>query len=355
MEEQAALAALKLGWDVQQCAEASSTLDQWAPQTALLRGQLMVSEAERQRLQQELDALRRSHKALTSRYHKLRQQMEATLDQTTKNNMAAAAAVEATAEQLEVLQQQLDEANCVLDLQQVAIQQQAQELQQARDDLAAAAERCQAEQQQMKQQVADMAAAVAAADAARRRALQDEAAMLQAMAHLVQQQEKHQLKFQADKEQLKGELTAALEKASSNQTWADKLQDKVVSVLQKNKQLAEKTADALQEALHAECNMSKMQLEMRDMTARWDQYTSDTEQRVGFITARHQLECEEIKRQAAADQAVLAGQVAQLELLLERSNQTKGCEDLPVAADSTLRRRGLLRGGLQRLQNWVIR
>jgi chromosome segregation ATPase len=279
-----------------------------------------------------VDALRTSHKALARRYSKLKQQVEAAGHQNAKNNSSK----DSNSEQLRVMRQQLAEANRFLAQQQETNKQQAAQLQQARDDLAAAAEHCQAEQQDMQQQLSDMAAAVAAADAATRRAVRDEAAMLQALTHLVQQQAEEQDKVQTEKGQLKEQLTTAWAEVSRMRSDAAEVEKYVMTLKRKNASQSEMICDAITERVHAECKMAKMQLTMRDTNAKWQQYKTEAEQQLQTLAAWHQ-------QLAGQDQASLAAPVAQLRRLLHSVDAARSarCCSWPLP-------------GLQQLQGWVI-
>jgi fused signal recognition particle receptor len=146
----AALARAQLAAAWQQPDAVSHPLDQWAPQTDQLQAQLMVSEAERQRLQQQYDALSINHEALTTRCA----QLEAALASCSKiacNDTSSSDFIrsrpsdtDAVIQQLEGMRQQLAVANRSLAQQQETNKQQAEQLQQALGDLAAERVRAQA-------------------------------------------------------------------------------------------------------------------------------------------------------------------------------------------------------------------
>jgi hypothetical protein len=122
--------------------------------TSNLRARLMASDAERQRLQQELDALSISHEALTTRCALL----EAALAPTSSGSSTSALAC--GLEQLQALHQQLAKATRYGKQQQKTNKQLAQQLQQAQD-----------KHREMEQRLAADAAALAA--------VQEELAMAQ--------------------------------------------------------------------------------------------------------------------------------------------------------------------------------
>jgi fused signal recognition particle receptor len=131
----------------------------------------------------------------------------------TKELQVALAAAEQRAAAAEAHEFTTQQQLAALQAQHQRLQQDASHLKQlcrrTLEDAAGSAERHHSEQQRLQQQLADMAAAVGAADAARRAAQRDEAAVLQAVAHITMQRDTASMEVQTLKQQLAATLPEA--------------------------------------------------------------------------------------------------------------------------------------------------
>jgi chromosome segregation ATPase len=130
--DQAAVAQAKLG-PAYPWFQPSQPIHQ-VPEYVQLNYQLLVAQAEQQRVQKDLDTMTRRNTALTARCSQLESQLQASQAAERSSSAAAAAAAD---KQLEGMRQQLEEANRFLDQQQKTNKQQAEQLQQALGELAA--------------------------------------------------------------------------------------------------------------------------------------------------------------------------------------------------------------------------
>jgi hypothetical protein len=222
----------------------------------------------------------------------------------------------------------------------------------------------------MKQQLADMAAAVTAADAARRRALRDEAALLQAMARLGQQQAEQDARIQSERKELKEQL-------AETGAERDAAQVQLVTAAEDKKQAEAKLAAAEKHSLHVETMYVRLHVQAQKLKADWAQI-AETWKQVQVehqaqieavqqhaeaartqVQVEHQAQIEAIQQHAEAARMQLVSQVisqvSQYKRLLERRDRDAGCSGLLPAANSTPRRRGLFSSGLHCLWNVVAR
>jgi chromosome segregation ATPase len=403
-ERGAALARAQLIAAWQQPDEASNPLGQWTLQTDQLQAQLLVSEAERQRLQHEYDALSTSHETLIARCSQLEVQLQAS--QAAQRSSSAAAAE--ASQQLEMMRQQMEEANSFLAQQQKTNKQQAEQLQQALDargrkvvvlsglvtqlsstcinhkaavaaaevqiaalkksytelrkqhgqllqeylrvqheeGLAAVVEGYKTEQQQMTQQLADMAAAVAAADAARRSAQRDEAAVLQAMAHTAMQRDSATREVTNLQDQLAA-AQAEIDKAVAMAAAAkEELAAAPAMLRQKAAEAEQKAAAAEQKAAVAEALKVRAEIACNDLQARYKRKVDE----INPILVGYQHEALE----ALKVKGQLVSEVAHLRRALQlQQNQQTGPVMQKGTADDAQDGEG--EGHKRRRMPWLLR
>jgi hypothetical protein len=309
---------------------------QSSQQTSNLRARLMASDAERQRLQQELDALSISHEALTTRCTHL----EAALASASSSS-SSTSALACGLEQLQALHQQLSEATRYGKQQQKTNKQLAQQLQQAQDKhkemeqrLAADAAALAAVQEELlmaqeglessKWQVRALSRQVKELSAARVK--QDRAlAAAEAAAHTLQQQNQ---RLQHMKEDMVLQLTAARNQARTAVAAAAE------QFSQDRRQLLEQAAAAAQAAAKARAGW---QAACRDEAA-----VLVVVQRLTVQQMMDQTELKQVKEQLEAAEAHASEAVKELtdsKQQLEAANAAN--EKLQQAADLADARRAV--------------
>jgi chromosome segregation ATPase len=171
------------------------------------------------------------------------------------------------------------------------------------EEVAATTKHCQEELQQSKQRMADMAAAVAAADAARRAAQRDEAAVLQAMAHVSLQLAEDQRQLKVVR-QLLSAATARADMAEGQVTFIDTAMTEQRQIL-------------LARVHAAETQTARAQTKVLEIRLKFD----DLIERLEADCIKYKASCAAEVEQAAADKAQLSEQVAQLRSRLEQQVQ----------------------------------
>jgi hypothetical protein len=153
--------------------------------------------------------------------------------------------------------------------------------------------------------MADMAAAVAAADAARRAAQRDEAAVLQAMAHVSQQHAEDQCMLKA--------VRALLAKAETRAKIAEGLVALMDDGINQERVYLMGLVRAAESKLSgAETQALTYKVAVKNMLREYDKVVDEVEVKFKNMKAKHRQQLEEVQQQAAADKAQLEGQVAQL-------------------------------------------
>jgi chromosome segregation ATPase len=249
---------------------------------------MAAAAATQQQLQQALGAKDREVKALSEQVA----QLSAACRDNKKNLAAAEAEGAAVKQHLAALQQRYAQLQAKYDW--------------VETESAAAVEGYRTEQRKMKLQLADMAAAVSAAEAAARRVQRDEAALLQAMAHLSQQYGDDHQQLQVVRER----LTAAEASVSEKQGLLyllDQAMTEQREILLDRVYAAETRADRAQnKVLEAKLKFDDL---MRRLKADFIKFNDECLAKV-----------QQARQQAAADKAALSEQVAQLQHRLEQQD-----------------------------------
>jgi hypothetical protein len=191
----------------------------------------------------------------------------------TKELQAALAAAEQRAAAAEARESTTQQQLAALQAQHQQRQQDASHLEQlcrrTLEDAAAGAERHHSEQQRLQQQLADMAAAVGAADAARRAAQRDEAAVLQAMAHITMQRDTASMEVQT----LNQQLAATQAEAGESKLLLAAAREELAAAPEKLRQQAaeaeQRAVAAEQRAAVAEALKVRAEIACNDLQARY--------------------------------------------------------------------------------------
>jgi chromosome segregation ATPase len=306
----------------QQAAQLQQALNSLAGKKWKAGEVVAAAAATQQQLQQALGAKEREVKALSGQVA----QLSAALAQNKQTLAAAGAQGAAFKQQLVALNQQHKQ----LQADHARIQREA----------AAAAACCQTEQQQMKQQVADMAAAVAAADAARCRTQRDEAAVLQAMAHLAQQHAEDRQQLQTLQEQ----LPAAVERAIKAEGLAEWFK---LGVTETHGRMLGLVMAAEQRASRAEARVAPLRVAINNMKKAWDEGLDEIEADWQKCSSKYKAQLAQMQQQAAADKAALegmAGEVARLRQCLGLVGDANQVTNMVL--EPALKQQGSRRGGI---------